>query len=104
MCGVVLQFEGYTEHVVSNIHVFLNLSCYKSTVMRENLLVSSKAHRWRRKFDELQGNFIITTRQEAMTATQASAISGATTGFLLGCALCKFEVMNCKYHVEVSDF
>lgn len=43
--------------------------------------------------DELQGNNTITTRQEAMTGTQASAISGATTGFLVACVLCESREM-----------
>lgn len=54
--------------------------------------MSSSAHRWRRKIDELKGNFTLTARREAMTATQASAFSGAATGFLLGGALCKFKI------------
>ncbi|XP_020627594.1 uncharacterized protein LOC110064831 [Orbicella faveolata] len=56
-------------------------------VVRDNLLISSKAHEWRRTLDELRGNNTITTRQEAMTGMQASAISGAATGFLLACTL-----------------
>lgn len=80
-----------------DITVVFNLGCFKSTVIRDNLLVSSKAHGWRRKFDELQGNFTLTTRHKAMTATQASAISGATTGFLLGCVFCKFKSINCHW-------
>ena len=63
----------------------------KSSVIRDNLLVSSKAHEWRRTLDELQGNNTITTRQEAMSGMQASAISGAATGILLACALCKLQ-------------
>lgn len=55
-------------------------------VIRDNLLISATAHEWRRTLDELQGNNTVTTRQEAMTGTQASALSGATTGFLLSCA------------------
>lgn len=66
---------------------------FKSSVIRDNLLVSSKAHEWRRTLDELQGNNTITTRQEAMTGTQASAISGATTGFLVACVLCESREM-----------
>ncbi|KAJ7365211.1 hypothetical protein OS493_007863 [Desmophyllum pertusum] len=56
-------------------------------VLRENLLVSSDAHKWRRTFDEFWRNPTITTRQEAMTGTQASAISGATTGLLVSWGL-----------------
>ncbi|KAL9966935.1 hypothetical protein ACROYT_G025081 [Oculina patagonica] len=94
--GITGASIGFTFGVIRKQHpVALSLSTGSGVfaisglfyVMRENLLVSSKAHRWRRKLDELQGNFIITTRQEAMTATQASAVSGATSGFLLGCAL-----------------
>lgn len=66
---------------------------FKSSVIRDNLLVSTKAHEWRRTLDELQGNNTVTTRQEAMTGTQASALSGATTGFLLSCAFCKLQIV-----------
>ena len=62
-----------------------------SSVIRDNLLVSSKAHEWRRILDEFQGNNTITTRQEAMTGMQASAISGGATGLLLACAFCKLQ-------------
>ena len=75
------------KKVPSNEVFFLN----KSSVIRDNLLVSSKTHEWRRTLDEFQGNNTITTRQEAMTSTQASAISGAATGFLLACASCKLQ-------------
>ena len=69
----------------------MNFFFIKSSVIRDNLLVSSKAHECRRKLDELQGNNTITTRQEAMSGMQASAISGAATGFLLACTLCKLQ-------------
>lgn len=55
--------------------------------------MSAKAHEWRRTLDELQGNNTVSTRQEAMTGTQASALSGATTGFLLSCAFCKLQII-----------
>lgn len=56
-------------------------------VLRENLLVSSKAYKWRRMLDELQGKPNMTTRKEAMTGTQASAISGGIGGLLLSFTL-----------------
>lgn len=56
-------------------------------VLRENLLVSSKAYKWRRMLDELQGKPNMTARKEAMTGTQASAISGGISGLLLSFTL-----------------
>jgi len=73
------------------IFIYLFFLFIKSSVVRDNLLISSKAHEWRRTLDELRGNNTITTRQEAMTGMQASAISGAATGFLLACTLCKLQ-------------
>lgn len=57
------------------------------SVLRENLLVSSKAHKWRRTLDELQGKPSLTLRKEAMTGTQASGISGGISGLVLSFAL-----------------
>ena len=52
--------------------------------------MSSKAHKWRRTFDELWGNSTMTARKESMTGTQASAISGGVSGLLLTFALGMF--------------
>lgn len=60
-----------------------------STVIRDNLLLSSKAHNLQRSLDQLRGNPTLTTRQEAMTGMQASALSGGAVGMLLSCAICK---------------
>ena len=62
---------------------------FLSIVIRDNLLLSSKAHEWRRNFDEMQGNPTLTTRREAMNSMQASVLSGGTTGMFLTCAICK---------------
>ena len=60
-----------------------------SSVIRDNLLLSSKAHDLRRSLDQLQGNPTLTTRREAMTGMQASSLSGGAVGMLLSCAICK---------------
>ena len=60
-----------------------------TTVIRDNLLLSSKALDIRRSLDQLQGNPTLTTRREAMTGMQASALSGGAVGMLLSCAICK---------------
>jgi len=56
-------------------------------VIRDNLLVSRKAHECRRALDQIQGNPTLTSRQEAMSSMQASALSGGATGMLLSCAV-----------------
>ncbi|CAH3168353.1 unnamed protein product [Porites evermanni] len=56
-------------------------------VIRDNLLLSSKAHDLRRSLDQLQGNPTLTTRREAMTGMQASSLSGGAVGMLLSCAI-----------------
>lgn len=61
------------------------------TVIRDNLLLSSKAHEWRRTIDEIQGNPTITTQRETMSSMQASAVSGGTTGMILSCVICKLS-------------
>lgn len=56
-------------------------------VIRDNLLVSSRVHEWRHWLDKMQGNSTLSSRQQAMTSMQASAISGGVTGMLLSCAI-----------------
>lgn len=56
-------------------------------VIRDNLLLSSKAHDLRRTVDQMQGNPTLATRREAMSGMQASALSGGTVGMLLSCAI-----------------
>lgn len=56
-------------------------------VIRDNLLVSTKAHECRQTLDKLQGNPTMTTRQEAMSSMQASTVSGGVTGMVLSCAI-----------------
>ena len=60
-----------------------------SLVIRDNLLLSSKAHELRRSLDQLRGNPTLTMRREAMTGMQASSLSGGAVGMLLSCAICK---------------
>ena len=60
-----------------------------SSVIRDNLLLSSKAHDLRRSLDQLRGNPTLTMRREAMTGMQASSLSGGAVGMLLSCAICK---------------
>ena len=60
-----------------------------SSVIRDNLLLSSKAHDLRRSLDQLRGNPTLTMRQEAMSGMQASSLSGGAVGMLLSCAICK---------------
>ena len=60
-----------------------------SLVIRDNLLLSSKAHDLRRSLDQLRGNPTLTMRREAMTGMQASSLSGGAVGMLLSCAICK---------------
>ena len=69
------------------VHVLL------SSVIRDNLLLSSKAHDLRRSLDQLQGNPTLTTRREAMTGMQASSLSGGAVGMLLSCAICKLIML-----------
>ena len=64
-----------------------------SSVIRDNLLLSSKAHDLRRSLDQLQGNPTLTTRREAMTGMQASSLSGGAVGMLLSCAICKLIML-----------
>ena len=52
--------------------------------------MSSKAYKWRRMLDELQGKPNMTAIKEAMTGTQASAISGGISGLLLSFTLGTF--------------
>lgn len=52
--------------------------------------MSSKAYKWRRMLDELQGKPNMTARKVAMTGTQASAISGGISGLLLSFTLGTF--------------
>lgn len=52
--------------------------------------MSSKAYKWRRMLDELQWKPNMTARKEAMTGTQASAISGGISGLLLSFTLGTF--------------
>ena len=60
-----------------------------SSVIRDNLLLSSKAHDLRRSLDQLRGNPTLTMRREAMTGMQASSLSSGAVGMLLSCAICK---------------
>lgn len=56
--------------------------------------MSSKAYKWRRMLDELQGKPNMTARKEAMTGTQASAISGGISGLLLSLTLGTFTLLT----------
>lgn len=56
--------------------------------------MSSKAYKWRRMLDELQGKPNMTARKEAMTGTQASAISGGISGLLLSFTLGTFILLT----------
>ena len=64
-----------------------------SSVIRDNLLLSSKAHNLRRSLDHFRGNPTLTTRREAMTGMQASSLSGGAVGMLLSCAICKLIML-----------
>lgn len=56
--------------------------------------MSSKAYKWRRILNELQGKPNMTARKEAMTGTQASAISGGISGLLLSFTLGTFTLLT----------
>ena len=67
-------------------------------MIRDNLLLSSKAHDLRRTIDQMQGNPTLATRREAMSGMQASALSGGTVGMLLSCAICKSnKMLSCLF-------
>ena len=69
--------------------IFVCVCVLLSLVIRDNLLLSSKAHDLRRSLDQLRGNPTLTMRREAMTGMQASSLSGGAVGMLLSCAICK---------------